>query len=341
MPQNPPGKKRVTIADVAHAAGLSTATVSHALNGIGQVNHKTKQRVQKIAARLEYRPNVRARRLRTGRSHAIALLSSMPPAISTGKSQLGFFTELAMGIAQSALQHGYVLSLVPPTDQQGTLTLLDIDGAIVLEPAPGDPIIKELEDRDIPCVTIGGAAGPSNIDLYTVRVADISLTHLLDSGAQSLGLIVGSSGRESQRVFRETYDALAAKRGFAPMVETADEEGGEQAGFDATLRLLANHPELDALWVPIDTFASGAARAAAVCGRTVGRDLLLMTRYDGLRAQTCEPALTAVDLHLGLLSQAAIASLLAILDGRVPEPPGDLPPPKLVIRTSTLRGRQR
>lgn len=329
--------KRVTIADVAREAGLSPTTVSHSLNGIGQVDPKTRQHVKDVAARLKYRPSVRAQRLRTGRSHAIALLSSMPAAVSAGASQLEFFTELAMGSARTALLRGYVFLLAPPVDQCNPLTLLDMDGAILLEPAPDEPLARELEERGVPYITIGGRSGPANIDLHHAHTAELLLRHLLDSGSRTIGLILGSSGRESQRVFRDAYLALADKEGFSPIIVEASEEGGEAAGYETTLQLLREHPELDALCVPIDAFATGAARAAKESGRSIPKDLLLATRYDGLRARTCQPPLTAVDLHLNAVAQLAVDELLGLLGDGAPAPQAEAPSPTLVVRASTHR----
>ena len=327
--------KRVTIADVAREAGLSPTTVSHSLNGIGQVDPRTRQHVKDVAARLKYRPSVRAQRLRTGRSHAIALLSSMPAAVSTGESRLGFFTELAMGMAGKALLNGYVFMLAPPVDQCDPLALIDIDGAILLEPAPDDPIARELDEQSVPYVTVGGEPGPNNIDLQHAAAADLLLQHLLQSGARQPGLILGASGRTSQRNFHERYLALAEARGFEPVVAFAAEEEGAQAGHQAALRLLEACPGLDALCVPIDTFASGALKAVQATGRRVPDDLLLVTRHDGVRARTCQPPLTAVDLHLDAVSDVAVQRLLSILGHDSQDEPVSVPAPTLVARRST------
>lgn len=330
-----PSAKRVTIADVAREAGLSPTTVSHALNNIGQVNPQTRQRVKDIAKRLNYRPSVRAQRLRTGRAQAIALLSSMPPAVSAGKSQLGFFTELAMGCARAALLRGYVMVLAPPADKDNPLALLDIDGAILLEPAPADPLALELQARGIPYVTVGDVRGPENIDLHHAETARLLLRHLLQQGSRRPGLVLGSSGRQSQRAFEHGYLQLAQAHGFAPAIVQVAEEGGAPAAQQATQQLLQARPDLDALCVPIDTFASGAVCAATSCGRRIGDDLLLVTRYDGLRARTSTPPLTAVDLHLDQVSQQAVERLLQRLGqataAKAPEPAQ----PSLIARASS------
>src|SRR5277367_969704 len=66
-----------TIIDVARLASVSPATVSNALNGRPNVDAKTRDRVLAAVRKLGYTPNLRARRLRTGRADTIAIFSSM------------------------------------------------------------------------------------------------------------------------------------------------------------------------------------------------------------------------------------------------------------------------
>lgn len=336
-----PRAHRVTIADVAREAGVSRTTVSHALSGQGKVNADTRAKVKEVAERLNYRPSARARSLRSGKSQTLALLSSMPAAVSAGPSQLGFFTELAMGCARTALLEGYVFVLAPPTEAADPVDLLDIDGAILLEPTVDDPLAEALRDRGIPYVTIDGPssragddaltsdeAGPArastastgaaskwSIDLHHRATAQLLLNHLLDQGAAEPALLVSRSLRGAQIAAREVYAETAAARGFPPLIAEADETSGEDGAFAAAEELLAEHPDIDAVLAPIDTFATGAVRAAQKSGRTVGEDLLIATRYDGLRARTSHPPLTAVDLGLEAISGAAVEMLVTVLDG--------------------------
>ena len=306
---------RATIADVAREAGVSRTTVSHALNGLGKVNSATRDKVKEVATRLNYRPSVRAQGLRSGRSQALALLSSMPSAVSAGPSQLGFFTELAMGCARTALLKGYVFVLAPPEGETNPVDRLDIDGAILLEPTADDPIATALSDRDIPVVTIDGPAGERSVDLHHTETAELLIVHLLESGAEQPALVVGTSVRGSQTAARNAYVAAAEREGFAPIIAEADESDGEEAGFRACESILAEHPDVDAFFIPIDTFATGAVRAGTQAGRTIGHDLLIATRYDGLRARTSVPPLTAVHLGLDEISSQAVERLVAIIDG--------------------------
>lgn len=334
---NKRSSKGVTIADVAREADVSPTTVSHSLNGIGQVHERTRQRVIEVAERLNYRPSVRAQQLRAGRSQAIALLSSMPAAVSAGASRLGFFTELAMGCAEIALMRDYVLVLAPPMTDHSPLTHVDIDGAILLEPSPADQLADELITRGIPFVSIDGPANALSVDLHHEQAADVLLAHLLDRGATSIGLVASSSGRNAQRVFQDRYRTVAGRVGFPVIMAEANEADGEQGGYQATADLLAKHPDVDALCVSIDTFATGAVQAAVAAGRQIGDDLLVATRYNGTRAQTSSPPLTAVDLHLGDVSGAAVNLLLDQLGNttNIGVAGAPTPEPSLVLREST------
>ena len=142
---NPDPARRVTIKDVAREAGVSPTTVSHALNHRGQVDSRTRERVERAARTLGYRPNRNAQRLRTGEAHMIVLLSSMPFAVSGGPSRLGFMMEIAAVAAAAALDRGLALVLAPPMESgQVSLEQLDLDGALVLEPSAHDPNVEYL-----------------------------------------------------------------------------------------------------------------------------------------------------------------------------------------------------
>lgn len=331
------GKKeqRITIADVAKQAGVSRTTVSHALNGVGQVDPKTRARVKQVAAELNYRPNVRAQRLRSGKAQAIALLSSMSPAVSAGPSQLGFFTELAMGCARTALNRGYVLVLAPPSGKE-IVSTLDIDGAILLEPLPNDPLGAELTARGIPYVTIDNETSTASVSLNHGYVARMLLDHLSVQGAKNVGLLISSSERASQQVFKDVYVEFATAHEQAPIIHEVPEEEGEAGAYRGALKLLTEQPHVDALCVPIDAFAVGALAAAKELGREVGQDLLMAARYNGIRAQTASPPLTSVDLHLPEVSGRAVDLLLDHLGA--PKPKGErapLPTPTLIERPSS------
>ena len=333
---------RVTIKDVAREAGVSPTTVSHALNARGQVDAETRARVERAAAALGYRPNRNAQRLRTGEAHMIALISSMPFAVAGGPSRLGFLMEVAAVAAAAALDRGLALVLAPPPENgRLPLELLDVDGALIIEPSAGDPHLEHLMRRRLPVVAIGrpgeGAAMPPYVDIRSGETARLLLSHLREQGARKVAMLLGAAQRNSYAEARAAYEAFATAEGQPVLLAAVDEARGEQGGRDATRALLAAHPDIDAFCVPVDAFATGALAALAESGRRVPQDVMVATRYDGLRARTSTPPLTAVDMHLDEVAQQAIALLFEHLRGAGAPTRVQGPAVQLVARTSTAR----
>src|SRR5689334_13350764 len=93
----------VTIKDVARESGVNVSTVSRALNGEYGVHAETRELVQAVAERLQYRPNRVARGLVTGRSHTLGLVVSDIRNL--------FFADVARGAEDAACRAGYNLVL--------------------------------------------------------------------------------------------------------------------------------------------------------------------------------------------------------------------------------------
>ncbi|MFE2736910.1 substrate-binding domain-containing protein [Streptomyces sp. NPDC059349] len=342
MATSAPGPRPPTIADVARVAGVSRTTVSHSLNGLGKVDPRTRERVREVAAELGYRPNLRAQRLRRGQAKAIALASSMPFAVAGGPSRLGFYMEVAAAAAESALLHDYALVLVPPVQSDSALYSVDIDGAIVVEPEVDDAAVAQLRERGLPYVTLGRPVSSEEdapyVDLRGDLVVELLLAHLHEQGAVRPALIVGSGSRHSSVDALTAYERVAERHGWTPIVARVPESGGEQAGYERCAELLAEHTDVDAVCALVDAFAVGAVRAIRDSGRTVPDDVMVVTRYDGLRARTCEPPLTAVDLHLDKAASDAVELLLGRLRGDTATPSVAVSPnPQVIVRASSIR----
>lgn len=335
-----PGSRRVTIADVARAGGVSRTTVSHALNGLGRVDPGTRERVRRVAEELGYRPNLRAQRLRRGQSRTIGLVSSMPYAVAAaGPARLGFYMEVAAAAAETALNAGFALVLAPPLESGLSLDSLDIDGAIVVEPEQDDGVTRRLVERGLAVVTLGPQPGTdfAHVDLGGAAVGELLLSHLYAQGARNIALLLGDCRRHSYVSLQSAYAQFAAERGMPSVVVAVPEAGGEDSGYAGGVRLLAEHPEVDAVCAAVDAFAVGCVRALGAAGRRVPDDVLVATRYDGLLARTCDPPLTAVNLHLGEVAEAAVEMMLAQLGAEPGNDPMRVPPPELVPRRSSQR----
>lgn len=331
---------KLTIADLAKAAGVSVTTVSHAFSGRRHVEPETRKRIEALANEIGYRPNHRAQRLRTGRAGSIALVSSMPFAVAAGPSRLGFLMEIAAAAAVTAFSRGISLCLVPPLGPRDSLDALEVDGVIVVEPERDDPVLDFFAGRAVNVVSIGRAPGRDDlpfVDLQSTATAHLMLDHLLAGGGR-VGLITGVQRRNSYIEMEAAYAERIEQSGFSPLAIRVDEGGGEQAGAAAAESLLRADPSISAFCVPVDAFATGVLDAARTVGRKVPEDLRLATRYDGMRAKLAVPPLTAVNLHLDQVAAAAVDLLLARL-GQPCSEPSVLTPPSLVLRGSSWSPR--
>lgn len=328
--------KRPTIIDVARAAGVSPTTVSHAYSGKRGVEDATRARIMIAAERIGYHPNHVAQSLRSGRVGSIALVSSMPVAVAAGNARLGFFMEVAASAALTAFERGAVLTLVPPLGEHDLPSALSADGVILVEPTRNDPLQAWCEARRLPVVAIGKVPGRSDIpaaELHSTHTARLLLDHLWDAGARRIALVTGTQRRNSYEETEAAYEEFARVKRMEPVARRLNETGGEAQARIEGERLLQSHPQIDGLLVPVDAFAVGMLEAARRVRRRVPEDLLVATRYDGIRAKLSSPPLTAVNLHLAEVSALAVELLFDLLSGGERSPIASIP--ALVPRAST------
>lgn len=331
--------RRVTVVDVARAAGVSAGTVSNAISGKRKVEAETLKRIQAAVETLGYRPNLAARRMRTGRTNTIAIYSTMPVAVAAGASKLGFLMEIAASAAIAALDANLSLILVPPIDDPiATLRNIPMDGIIVVEPAAHDPVLEMMQDIGVPTVCVGKPIGSASVyvDLDYRQMAEMLIDHLLEAGARKFPLIIGASARQSNIVFEQVYLEKAAENGMPIRVISLPEQRAESSTEAAVLELLETQEHFDGLLVPIDAMATGAMRALKAKKVVIPEAVRVVTRYDGVRARTEAPALTAIDLGLEAVAKTATDVLIGIINERGTVSVAEAPSPKVVPRASSV-----
>lgn len=329
-----------TIADVAAAAGVSTGTVSLALNNKGRVSAGTREKVRAVAAQLGYRPSVRARRLRGGRSNTVALVSTVAGEIVGGDSGLSFLLGLALPLSRFLLERGYSLLLLPPQPDERQLDEIDVDAVVLVDPRRDDPLCRSLRARGIEVVTVGAVAGtdPGGVVDRGSSGADVAVDHLVSRGARTIAVLTGDEGNSvSENVTDYWRDAPRAPgvRLLHSRVVTAR---GEEAGYAWGRHLVETSPGTDAVYAPVDSVAVGVLRAVLDSGWSVPEDVLVMTNFDGPRAVGARPQLTALDLDLPGIAEAAASLVVECLAN----PSGQVrtvkaPVPVVVGRGSTAR----
>lgn len=197
-----PGAKRVTLANVAQEAGVSTAAVSYALNGQRGISDETRARILDVAQRVGFRPNQLARALRSGRSHVIGLLL----ADITNP----FYTEIAAGVIRGSAELGHETFVSDIREEHISLTkavdaLLDhqCDGLIFtsLDEA-ARPILEGLARLGTPFVQLvrhvpGVAADFVGVD--DEAVGRTAAQHILERGCRDVAILAGPQTSSASR----------------------------------------------------------------------------------------------------------------------------------------------
>ncbi|MFD8964826.1 LacI family DNA-binding transcriptional regulator [Streptomyces sp. NPDC059568] len=326
---------RPTSRDVARTAGVSQATVSLVLGDKwrGRVSERTAGLVRDAAHALGYRPNLAARNLRLGTTRTALLVV---PALTNE-----FFARVYTGAAEVAAEHGFGVVLYPspagvgPARDPFASARAALDGVIASSMAT--EALDAIRGADLPLVMLDsdpagpGAAARVNLDIAG-GIRQVT-GHLLGLGHRRLLHLASSV---ASWTFDVRAEALAgAVRGVPDaVVRTVSASLEVGAAREAVERALAApDPRPTALICDGDILAAGAYKALRRLGLRVPEDISV-TGFDDLALATAiEPELTTVSLPAEQVGERGMAALLAVLDGRRPEP-GDLPV-SLVVRAST------
>lgn len=331
--------RRVTMNDVAAAVGISRTTASHALSGQGRVSAETVTRVRQVAEEMGYSPSPRALALRTGRTRTIAVVSSLPVADIAGDLNLDYFMAAAASAAQEAILSDYTVTLIPPTHDTAWTELIDVDGAIVLDPFLDDPVVSLLVKRGIAVVTVGfrtdsakDAAGWVDIDF--VAGANLVLDHLWERGSRRPMLMSTQEPRGYSLATTSAYEKWCMTAGVEPKVVRVPEEGAEAASREATKRALDEAGDVDAIFAPFDRFCGGVMSGVLESGRRVPEDVRVVT-LEGSIARHISPPVTALDDQWGGNARKATRALLDRLEDPTLPPLRDAVTPELIVRATT------
>jgi DNA-binding LacI/PurR family transcriptional regulator len=327
--------RRVTIRDVALAAGVSTTTVSDALSGNGRLPVATRSRVAEVAERLGYQASPAARSLRGRRTGAIGLY------LPDEAGNYAYYMELASGAASAALTHGMALTLIPRSDDPAQVTGFPMDGVAVIDPVQGDPVVRALSGLGIPVVTCErdltpGAAHAGVIEGNYRPALAAMLEHLAGQGASRVALIAPGPQTAWGLDMRTAYQEWRGRDGSRPdLAYGVPFPPSPELLREATLRAVRARPAPDAVVSGIDGAAVGALLAAVDLGLRVPEDLLIASFIDAPALRASTPAITALDLRPADMGRRLATMLSSLIGGGTPPGAAETLEPQLILREST------
>jgi DNA-binding LacI/PurR family transcriptional regulator len=322
---------------VARYAGVSEATVSRVLRGRPGVSPATRDCVLTALDVLGFR---RPERLRVDRARLVGLVlpdlrnpifPAFADVIAVSLIQRGLVPALCTRTADGVSEANYVEMLLA----QQVAGIVFVGGSYA---DAGAEQCRRLEQRKLPLVLVNSA--DENLVVPRVRVDDAlaveqALNHLTALGHERIGLIVGPPGHvpSARKLdgFARFWQTRRARRGWRQWIDHTvfSIEGGRGAAD----RLLTEG--VTGLVCGSDALALGAIRAVRKRGLSVPGDMSVVGFDDSTLMGATDPPLTTVRQPIRAMSAAAVASLVAQIEGRAVSREEVLFDPELIVRGST------
>jgi len=315
----------VKIVDVAKRAGVSTASVSRVISGHPGISDELRERVNVAVKALGYRPDLAARRLRSGRTDTLGLIVS--------DIRNPFFTEVSRAVEDVAYQNGMRVLLCnadeDPDKEAFYLEMMrdeNVSGVIL---SPTLALLKSLRPANypFPLVLVDRCERDTDADAVVLDNFDAGyrLTeHLITQGCQRIVFLYGSVGSTGPQRHQGYLAAMAAAN-LAPEAEPIAPRS-ERAREVASL-LLQRNPLPDALVASSGLVLLGIAEAVKAAGVKVPGDIAIAGFDDLPWTSLVTPDITVIRQPTNEIGQTALRLLLE----RVTQP-------ERAVRRVVLRG---
>ncbi|WP_200834326.1 LacI family DNA-binding transcriptional regulator [Amycolatopsis alkalitolerans] len=333
--------RRITLIDVARAAGVSRQTVSNAINAPDLLRPDTLTHVRAVISRLGYQPDRGARSLRTRQSRLIGYC--VPPP---DPDRLGWvLDEFLHSVADAARGADYHLVVFTPESASGELdtyaTMLQTgcaDGFLLTDIARHDRRPGWLQRRGVPFVSYGRLSprvGKAWVDVDGASGVAKAVDHLTGLGHRRIAFLGWPEGHRLGDDRAGGWRSAMAAHGL----DAGDREYTEDtisAAARAADRLLDLPDRPTAVIAASDSMAVGTYHAARNRGLAPGRDLSVVGFDDTPSAALVTPALTTVSQPLRDAARLLVEMLVARLAGEPLKRRAVLLDPVLVVRDSTV-----
>ncbi|MEV4382964.1 LacI family DNA-binding transcriptional regulator [Streptosporangium amethystogenes] len=312
--------KRPTLEAVAARAGVSRSTVSRVVNGQTTVTADIRELVMRAVNELGYVPNGAARNLATQRTNSVALVVSESPNRVFSDDPMFSTVIRSASLELEAVNKQVVLLLAGSPESHARVENYiaggHVDGVMLVSSHGADPLPVALTRLRVPVVSYGRPAVPvamPYVDNDNVAGAATAVRHLLEQGRRRIATIAGPldmiGGQDRLAGYREVLRD-SDRRSIIAVGDFTRESGAV-----AMRQLLADDPELDAVFAANDLMAIGAMHALRQAGRQIPGDVAIVGYDDIEAARYTDPPLTTIHTPHAEQAAAMVRLLLGLLDG--------------------------
>jgi DNA-binding LacI/PurR family transcriptional regulator len=311
---------KLRIKDIADQLDISTATVSRALNDKPGVSDELRQRINDLAANLDFTPNIVARNLAGGRTGAVAfILHRQAFPVSSDP----FYFLIMRGVERELDRAGYhvVLSTVGNKSDSDNLRVVRerrVDGLILAGPDIDPSLVMSLTHLGLPAVLVDNAMEHIPMDCVLCddrEGARMAVEHLLSHGYKQIIFVGGPTSWLSTREREKGY-ADAMQAAGLPIHVMHESATTLDAGLAASRKLFARKDRPAAVYAVNDAMAMGVIRAAGEAGLKVPGDLAVAGFDDVSIAASTDPPLTTVRVDKEIMGELAARRLLELVENK-------------------------
>lgn len=319
-------KKRVSIKDIARAAGVAYSTVSRALNDSPKISEATRDRVQRLAEEMGYTPNAVAQSLQTRRTNTVGLVvTSLDDP---------FFPDIVKGAERVAGTAGLSVFLSvsnnePETEMRAIETFhrRRVDGILIASSRVGMNYVDRLARIKVPVVLIQNEADDGHDFLHSVVADDqagarLAVQHLVELGHSRIGYIGVLDRHRSNNLRLEGYREALHEAGLpvnAKWTAVASKDDVRQAGDVGIGQQLGAQllgAGVTSIFCYNDMIAVGVIKMCREQGKTVPTQCSIVGFDDIDLARHLVPPLTTVHVPKHGLGRAGGEMLLRLINGQ-------------------------
>ncbi len=335
----------VRLKDIAEELGVSIVTVSKALGDRPDVAKETRARVLERVKHYNYRPNLAARSLVTGRSSLVGLV--VPDLIHP------FFSEIAKSLAAGLRKKNYFL-LVSSSESDPSLEQDEIehmlahrlDCFVVASCQKNFDGLKKIGEAGVPLILLDRSfedCAANFVGVNDYAIGKLATEHLIAQGCKRIAHIRGPQTNVGNRRAEGYVDALKKQGLKVPggyVIESGEaaDSDGETRGKKAMSALLALKPRPDAVFCFNDTIAVGAMVQAFDAGLKIPKDIAIVGSGNFHYSSKLRVPLSSVDQHAGEIGERAARMISTLLEKTPSTRPRSIVlEPSLVARESSMR----